>query len=92
MLLPVEKLLIRQRMYRLLPIVLLSRLTTYVDEITGEHQYGLQCNILHLSATGAKMGVQWDNTSPIYNFKKAYESFARHVYKIWYIHETSQAN
>jgi hypothetical protein len=54
----------------LLPIVLLSRLNIYVDEIIGEHQCGLHCNILHLSDIGAKMGVQWDNTSCIYNFKK----------------------
>jgi hypothetical protein len=36
------------------------------------------------------MGIQWDNTSPIYNFKKTYDSFTR--YNIWYMHETSQAN
>jgi hypothetical protein len=42
--------------------ILLSRLTPYVDEIIGDHQFGFQVNystyILHLSNTSEKMGIQ----------------------------------
>jgi hypothetical protein len=30
--------------YKILSSILLSRLSSYVDEITGDHQYGFRCN------------------------------------------------
>jgi hypothetical protein len=39
--------------------------------------FNYSSDTLHLSDTGEKMGVQLDNTSVIYDFKKAYDSVRR---------------
>jgi hypothetical protein len=49
--------------YKILSNILLARLTLYVNEIIGDHQCGVCCNIyyrsdfLHLADTREKMGV-----------------------------------
>jgi hypothetical protein len=63
-------------LYRILSNINFSRLTSYVDEITGNHQ----CLFRHTSngsitvmifcmhqTPEVKMGVQWDSTSATYN-------------------------
>jgi len=72
--------------YKMLANILLSRLTPYAEEITGDHQRGFRCNrstanhiILHLSNTSKK----WEYKEAVHQlfigFKRAYDSVRREV-------------
>jgi hypothetical protein len=64
--------------YKILPKILLARLTPYVNEIIQDHQCGFCCSI---STTDQifyicqilkkKMRVQWDSASTIYRLQKS---------------------
>jgi hypothetical protein len=90
------------RCYQLLFKILHSRLSPYVEEITGDNQYGFQCNrsntdqIFYIcQIVGKKIGVQRDSTSAIHRLQESlWVSWEGSKYctlftRVWGTHETS---
>jgi hypothetical protein len=76
--------------YKILTNILLYRLTTYVDEIIGDHQCGLQCNRSNTDQIFCICQIlekKWEYNGTVIqlfiDFSKAYNSVRRQVlYKI----------
>jgi len=72
--------------YKILSNILLSRLTPYPEEITGDHQSGFQCNRSttdHIFCICQILEKKWEYIEAVHqlfiDFKKAYGSFRREV-------------
>jgi len=64
--------------YKILSKILLSRLTPYAEEITGDHQYGFRLNrsttdhiFFIRQILEKKMGINRSSASPIYRLKES---------------------
>jgi hypothetical protein len=70
--------------YKILSTILLSRLTSYVEEIIGDHQCGFQCNRSttdHIFSICQILEKKWEYNKTVrqlfMDFKKAYDSVRR---------------
>ena len=73
-------------MYKIPSNILLSRLTPYAHEITGDHQCGFQCNRLttdHIFCIHQILEKKWEYIEAVHqlsiDFKKAYDSIRKEV-------------
>ena len=73
-------------MYKILSIILLSRLTPYAEEIIGDHQCGFQCRRStadHIFCIHEILEKKWEYNEAVHqlfiDFKKAYDSVRREV-------------
>jgi hypothetical protein len=71
---------------KLLPTILLSTLTSYIDEIVGNHQYGFQCNISttdQIFCIHQILEEKWEYNETVHqlfiDFKTALDSVRREV-------------
>ena len=72
--------------YKILPNILLSRLTPYVEEITGDHQCGFRRNRSttdHIFCIRQISEKKWEYNEAVHqlfiDFKKVYDSISREV-------------
>ena len=72
--------------YKILSKSLLSRLTPYREEITGDHQCGFRCNrstTAHIFCINQILEKKWEYSEAMHQlfvgFKKAYDSVRREV-------------
>jgi sorting nexin-29 len=72
--------------YKIVSSTLLSRLTPYVEEIIGEHQYGFRRNRSttdHIFCICQILQKKWEYSEAVYqlfiDFKNAYDSVRREV-------------
>jgi len=70
--------------YKILSNILLSRLTPYAEEITGDHQCGFRCNRStsdHIFCICQILEKKWEYNEAVHqlfiDFKKAYDSVRR---------------
>jgi hypothetical protein len=73
--------------YKILPNILLSRLTPYTDEITGDHQCGFRCDrsmTNHIFYIQQILEKKWEYNGTVHqlfiDFKKAYNSIRSEVF------------
>jgi hypothetical protein len=72
--------------YKILSIMVLSMLTPYAEEITGDHQCGFRCNkstIDHIFCIHPILLKRWEYNEAVHqlliDFKKLYDSVRREV-------------
>jgi hypothetical protein len=72
--------------YKVLSNILLSRLTPYAEEITGEHYYGFRCNSSttdHIVCIRQLIEKKWEYIQAVHqlfiDFKTSYDSVRREV-------------
>ena len=72
--------------YKVLSNILLSRLTPYAEEVTGDHQFGLRSNMSttdHIFCIRQILDKKWEYNEAVHqlfiDFKKAYDSVRREV-------------
>ena len=72
--------------YKVLSNILLSRLTPYAEQVTGDHQFGFRCNRSttdHIFCIRQILETKWEYNEAVHqlfiDFKKAYDSVRREV-------------